>query len=143
MNNSCICWLLTHISTGDFNFKGLTARRLYKSFGVKGLIIERYCTCTRFQKDSRISRQHQQKFDLHTTFIYSAIRAWRQETKPGNLHYHPPVVKLHNLRTNFKKNRFKPVFTQTQLQKTRRRGNGGDTTYKCIKFSYKAYLFVP
>jgi hypothetical protein len=27
----------THIFTGDFNFKGLTARRLYKPFGVKGL----------------------------------------------------------------------------------------------------------
>jgi hypothetical protein len=25
-----------HIFTGDFNFKGLTARRLYKLFGVKG-----------------------------------------------------------------------------------------------------------
>jgi hypothetical protein len=28
-----------HIFTGDFNFKGLIARRLYKSFGVKGLTI--------------------------------------------------------------------------------------------------------
>jgi hypothetical protein len=26
-----------HIFPGDFNFKRLTARRLYKSFGVKGL----------------------------------------------------------------------------------------------------------
>jgi hypothetical protein len=26
-----------HIFTGDYNFKGVTARRLYKSFGVKGL----------------------------------------------------------------------------------------------------------
>jgi hypothetical protein len=38
MNNWCICWLLTHIFTGISIFKGLTARRLYKSFGVKGLI---------------------------------------------------------------------------------------------------------
>jgi hypothetical protein len=37
MNNWCICWFFTHILTGDFIFKGLTARRLYKSFGVKGL----------------------------------------------------------------------------------------------------------
>jgi hypothetical protein len=27
-----------HIFTGDFNFKGLTAQCLYKSFGVKGLM---------------------------------------------------------------------------------------------------------
>jgi hypothetical protein len=39
MNNWCICWFFAHIFTGDFTFKGLTARRLYKSFGVKGLAI--------------------------------------------------------------------------------------------------------
>jgi hypothetical protein len=38
MNNWCICWLFTHIFTGILIFKGLTARRLYKSFGFKGLI---------------------------------------------------------------------------------------------------------
>jgi hypothetical protein len=37
MNNWCICWLPTHILLGILIFKGLTARRLYKSFGVKGL----------------------------------------------------------------------------------------------------------
>jgi hypothetical protein len=37
MNNWCICWLFTHIFTGILIFKGLNARRLYKSFGVKEL----------------------------------------------------------------------------------------------------------
>jgi hypothetical protein len=39
MNNWCICWFFTNIFTGILNLKGLTARRLYKSFGVKGLIM--------------------------------------------------------------------------------------------------------
>jgi hypothetical protein len=38
MNNWCICWFVTHIFTGILIFKGLTARRLYKSFGIKGLM---------------------------------------------------------------------------------------------------------
>jgi hypothetical protein len=37
MNNWCICWLLTYFLLGILIFKGLTARRLYKSFGVKWL----------------------------------------------------------------------------------------------------------
>jgi hypothetical protein len=38
MNNWCIGWFFTHILLGILIFKGLTARRHYKSFGVKGLL---------------------------------------------------------------------------------------------------------
>jgi hypothetical protein len=37
MNNWCICWLSRIFLLGILIFKGLNARRLYKSFGVKGL----------------------------------------------------------------------------------------------------------
>jgi hypothetical protein len=36
MTDWCICWYFKHIFIGDFNFNGVTARRLYKSFVVKG-----------------------------------------------------------------------------------------------------------
>jgi hypothetical protein len=38
MNNWCIGWFFMHIFKGILIFKGLTGLRLYKSFGVKGLI---------------------------------------------------------------------------------------------------------
>jgi hypothetical protein len=36
MNNWCICWFSLVVLQEILIFKGLTARRLYKSFGVKG-----------------------------------------------------------------------------------------------------------
>jgi hypothetical protein len=38
MNSWCIYWFFKHIFRGILIFRGLTAQRLYKSFGVKGLI---------------------------------------------------------------------------------------------------------
>jgi hypothetical protein len=37
MNNWCICWFSRIFLLGILLFKGLAARRPYKSFGVKGL----------------------------------------------------------------------------------------------------------
>jgi hypothetical protein len=37
VRNCCICWFSRIFLLGIFIFKGLTARRLYKSFDVKGL----------------------------------------------------------------------------------------------------------
>jgi hypothetical protein len=37
MNNWCICWFSRIFLLGIIICKGLTARRIYKSFGVKGL----------------------------------------------------------------------------------------------------------
>jgi hypothetical protein len=40
MNNWCICWFSRILLLGILIFKGLTARRLYKAFGVKGLMFD-------------------------------------------------------------------------------------------------------
>jgi hypothetical protein len=55
MNNWCIYWLFTTFLLGILIFKGLTARRLYKSFDFKGLIY---------------SLHVQNKWDPKTVMIY-------------------------------------------------------------------------
>jgi hypothetical protein len=42
MNNCWICWFFTHIFIGILIFKELIARRLDKSFGVKGLKVAKH-----------------------------------------------------------------------------------------------------
>jgi hypothetical protein len=42
MNNWCVCWFLHIFLLGILIFEGLTARRFYKSFGVKGLSHQLY-----------------------------------------------------------------------------------------------------
>jgi hypothetical protein len=55
MNNCCICWFFTHILLGILIFKGLTERRLYKSFGVKVLIVN-------FVRSSKLTNKHVHNF---------------------------------------------------------------------------------
>jgi hypothetical protein len=43
MNNWCICWFFTLFLLGILIFKGFTAGRLYKSFGVKELKTSSSC----------------------------------------------------------------------------------------------------
>jgi hypothetical protein len=61
--NWCICWFLTHILLGILIFKGLIARPIYKSFGVKGLSLEILS-----KKD--ITNLADRKFQKHTTWNY-------------------------------------------------------------------------
>ena len=42
MNDWCICWFLSIYLLGILIFKGFTARRLYKSFSIKGLMSSVY-----------------------------------------------------------------------------------------------------
>jgi hypothetical protein len=58
MNNWCICWCLRIFLLGIWIFKGLTARRLYKSFGVKGLkqtLTQTHCYFQSTVRQSRIT----------------------------------------------------------------------------------------
>jgi uncharacterized membrane protein YgdD (TMEM256/DUF423 family) len=56
MNNRCIYWFCTHIFIGILIFKGLTARRLYKSSGVIfiGILIFKGLTARRLYKSSGV-----------------------------------------------------------------------------------------
>jgi hypothetical protein len=63
MNNWCICWFFTNIFTGILIFKGLTARRLYMPFDVKGLnFIEAHLKSSAFP--GRSARKLQTAADL-------------------------------------------------------------------------------
>jgi hypothetical protein len=71
MNNWCICLFFTHIFTEDFNYKGLTARRFYKSFGVK--VLNFYTTVSYSTEGAYISHMtstlhftHDQYLTFHT-----------------------------------------------------------------------------
>jgi hypothetical protein len=50
MNNWCICWFSRIFLLGILIFKGLTARRLYKLFGVKELIAIHKQACKEITK---------------------------------------------------------------------------------------------
>jgi hypothetical protein len=56
MNNWRICWFFKHIVTGILVFKGLAARRLYKSFGVRGLIQDKQRPVVKIMKINKYHR---------------------------------------------------------------------------------------
>jgi hypothetical protein len=67
MNNWGICWFFEHIFTVDL--KGLTARRFYKSFGVKGLKIRLLYRNESSRKHLNTSA-HVQLLIVHRNFIH-------------------------------------------------------------------------
>jgi hypothetical protein len=60
MNNFYICWFSRIILLGILIFKGLTARRIYTLFGVKGLnkVKCKANQCRRNAKSSNVSSDH-------------------------------------------------------------------------------------
>jgi hypothetical protein len=67
MNNWCIYWFFTYILLGILIFKGLTARRLYKSFGGKGLPVD-------FHSKKRSNKQTNKQYCRHLCiyFVYDS-----------------------------------------------------------------------
>jgi phosphorylcholine metabolism protein LicD len=86
MNNWCICWFFTHIFTVDLIVKGLTARHLYKSFDVKGLIFNTVSDI--FVSSDLYFNMHIKKISLlklRVNFL-DVLHNWRNFIiKPGTL----------------------------------------------------------
>jgi hypothetical protein len=74
-----------YIFTGNFNFKGLTARRLYKSFGVKGLNIREnmavvaYFKVIMFQNFTRRAEWNQKPLVIEILLFSAAVMCLNKE----------------------------------------------------------------
>jgi hypothetical protein len=69
-----MCWFFTHSFTGILIFKGLTARRLCKSFGVKGLkkqfhFVHSLTPTSEFSAHLRVSKLQRLRNDIPRTIV--------------------------------------------------------------------------
>jgi hypothetical protein len=77
--NCCTFWFFTHIFTGILIFNGLTARHLYKLFGVKGLNVRwqkkfviGVCACS-YEKLKRDSRRVPGMFPVCVLLVHNFV----------------------------------------------------------------------
>jgi predicted methyltransferase len=79
MNNWCICWLFTHLI-----FKGISARRLCKSFGVKGLIVTGYISAGMKRPRRRHATRSRTEVKNKVSYNFKTLSpSWCAQRKPN------------------------------------------------------------
>jgi hypothetical protein len=128
MNSCYICWF-SHIFLPEIlSFKGLTARRLYKSFGVKGLI--NYNTST---TQVLLRRMNTDRNDHATRFMIQYQNMLEIHTKESR-HKHPSVYLAYEHRNYPVPSRFRSSCTDRQTQTPCGIHQKFCREYKCTSF---------